>query len=182
MLFIFLIAISLALDAFAVSVTSGLTVKGFKTRHAFLIGLYFGAFQFMMSYFGWFLGSTVSQYVSRIGPIISFILLSVIGGKMIWNSRSYDTDSCNVSLTHGRLLVLAIATSIDALAVGVSLAFMDVSIVMSAAIIGIVAFILSVLGGLIGGRLSCVFQKRAELIGGLVLIGIGIKILVESFF
>lgn len=181
MLFIFLIAFSLALDAFAVAVTSGLTIKGFNAKHALLIGLYFGAFQFVMSYFGWFLGSTVSQYVSRIGPYISLILLSIIGGKMIWNTRHDTPDSSNVSLTHGRLIVLAVATSIDALAVGVSFAFMDINILLSTAIIGIVAFILSVLGGLIGGQLSSVFQKRAELIGGFVLIGIGIKILIESY-
>lgn len=179
MLLIFLIALSLALDAFAVSVTSGLTVKGFRFKHALLIGLYFGAFQFLMSYFGWFLGSTVSRHVSTVGPYISFALLGVIGGRMIWNSLKGDED-CKIILTHGRLIVLAIATSIDALAVGVSFAFMDVNILISAVIIGIVAFTLSVAGGLLGGRLSCVFQKRAELIGGIVLVGIGIKILLEG--
>ncbi len=181
MLSIFLIAVSLALDAFAVSVTSGLTVKGFNIRHALLLGCYFGAFQFIMPLVGWFLGSTISRYVSRIGPYISFLLLAIIGGKMVYGTLRGGDEQNVTDLSHGRLLALAVATSIDAFAVGVGFAFMDVAILLSSAIIGIVAFVLSVIGGMLGGRLSGVFQKRAELIGGLVLIGIGLKILIESF-
>jgi putative Mn2+ efflux pump MntP len=181
MLFIFLIALSLAMDAFAVSVSCGLSVKDFSARHALLMGLYFGVFQALMIVLGWSLGSSVSHYVSSIGPYLSFLLLAVIGGKMIWNALSGDGSRCIICLTHRRLIVLAIATSIDALAVGVSFAFMDVNLLLSAAVIGLVAFLLSVLGGLLGGRLSSVFRKRAEVIGGIVLIGIGLKILIESF-
>ncbi|MBQ8929699.1 MAG: manganese efflux pump [Oscillospiraceae bacterium] len=181
MLYIFLIAVSLALDAFAVSITSGLTVKGFNIRHSLLMGVYFGAFQFIMPLLGWLLGSTVSHYVSRFGPWISFILLAFIGGRMVYSAlRDNDDEAGETSLTHRRLLLLAVATSIDAFAVGVSFAFMRINIWGACTVIGVVAFAMSIIGGQIGGRLSGVFQKRAEVIGGLVLIGIGIKILLEG--
>ena len=183
MVYIFLIAVSLALDAFAVSVSSGLTVKGFKLRHAILMGTYFGAFQFMMPLIGWLLGSTVAEYVSAVSPYIAFALLAFIGGRMVWGAvKGGEETSAPDRLTHGRLLVLAVATSIDALAVGVTFAFMEINVWLAFTVIGIVAFVLSVLGGMLGGRLGDKFQDRAELFGGLVLIAIGLKILIESFF
>ena len=182
MLVIFLIALSLAMDACVVSISSGLTVKNFNIRHALLLGVYFGGFQFLMPLIGWVLGTSVSDYVTRLGPWISFVLLVAIGGKMIWEAvRSRDSGYCPLTdLTHGRLFVLAIATCIDAFAVGVSFAFMDVSIWAACAVIGLVAFILSVLGGLVGGRLGCRFRRRAELAGGFVLLAIGVRILLEN--
>lgn len=181
MTYIFLIAVSLALDAFAVSVSSGLTVKGFNIRHALLMGAYFGAFQFAMPLIGWLLGSTVADYVSAISPYIAFTLLAFIGGKMVYEAIKGDEGEALTELTHPKLIALAIATSIDALAVGVTFAFMDIDIWLACAVIGIVAFALSVAGGMLGGKLGERFQDRAQLFGGIVLIGIGLKILIESF-
>ncbi len=182
MIEVFLIAVSLALDAFAVSVSSGISVKGFGWRQAVKMGLYFGFFQFAMPLIGWFLGSSVSGYIKAFDHWIAFVLLAVIGGRMVWGALHSACGECEEApgdLTARRLIVLAIATSIDALAVGVSMAFMDVNILASAVVIGVVAFVLSVVGGLLGRRLGCLFQRRAELVGGLVLVAIGIKILAE---
>lgn len=182
-IYIFLIAVSLALDAFAVSVSSGLTVKGFNIKHAALMGTYFGVFQFIMPLIGWFLGSRIANYVSALSPYIAFILLAIIGGNMVCSSiKGGEDDGGITELTHLRLFMLAIATSIDALAVGVTFAFVDINIWYACTIIGIVAFVLSVAGGMLGGKLGEKFQDRAELLGGSVLILIGLKILVESFF
>ena len=160
MIEVLLIAVSLALDAFAVSVSSGISVPGFGWKQAVRMGLYFGFFQFAMPLIGWFLGTSVSGYIEALDHC--------------------ETESGPVELTCRRLVMLAVATSIDALAVGVSMAFMkNVNIFSSALVIGVVAFGLSVVGGLAGRRLGCLFQKRAELVGGLVLIGIGLKILLE---
>lgn len=169
------------MDAFAVSVSSGISTPGFGWRQALKMGIYFGFFQFAMPLVGWFLGSSVSTYIEAVDHWIAFGLLALIGGHMIWES---STKPCGredgpVALTAGRLTVLAVATSIDALAVGVSLAFVTSDILPAAAVIGVVAFCLSVLGGLAGRRLGCLFQRRAEIAGGLVLVGIGVKILVE---
>lgn len=182
MIEVFLIAVSLALDAFAVSVSSGISVKGFGWKHAVKMGLYFGLFQFAMPLIGWFLGSSVSGYIEAVDHWVAFVLLAVIGGRMVWgalHSACGEEGEAPGDLTAKRLVVLAIATSIDALAVGVSMAFMDVNILVSAAVIGVVAFVLSIVGGLLGKRLGCLFQRRAEMVGGFVLIAIGIKILVE---
>jgi putative Mn2+ efflux pump MntP len=182
MISIFLIAVSLALDAFAVSVSCGLTVKGNALKNSLLMGTYFGVFQFIMPLIGWFLGSRIASYVSAISPWIAFVLLAFIGGRMIIGTfkPEEEREPAPEKLTHGRLFVLAIATSIDALAVGVSFAFMEVNILLSCTIIGIVAFVLSVIGGTIGKKLGDRFQKRAELLGGIVLVCIGLKILLES--
>jgi len=180
MVSIFLIAVSLAMDAFAVSVSSGISVPGFGKRQAVQMGLWFGAFQFCMPLIGWFLGSSVSGYISSIGHFVAFGLLSFIGGGMVWGSVKGEEEAAPPDLSPRRLCLLAVATSIDALAVGVSMAFMEVNILLSAAIIGAVAFALSLVGGLAGRRLGGLFQQRAELAGGLVLIGIGVKILAEG--
>ena len=181
MLEIFLIAVSLALDAFAVSVSSGIAIPGFGWRQAVKMGLWFGAFQFMMPLAGWFLGSSVSGYIEAVDHWVAFGLLALIGGRMAWGAvrGGGDEEEAPADLSAKRLCLLAIATSIDALAVGVSMAFMRVDVLFSAIIIGVVAFALSVVGGLAGRRLGSLFQKRAELVGGLVLIAIGVKILVE---
>ena len=176
----FLIALSLALDAFAVSVSSGISIPGFGWKHALKLGCWFGGFQFAMPLAGWLLGTSVSQYIEAVDHWVAFGLLAVIGGRMVWGSlKGGDGEEAPPDLSARRLCLLAIATSIDALAVGVSMAFMRVSVLLSAAIIGVVAFVLSMVGGLAGKRLGALFQRRAELAGGLVLVGIGIKILVE---
>ena len=177
---IFLIAVSLALDAFAVSVSSGIAIPGFGWKQAVKMGLWFGSFQFAMPLAGWLLGSSVSAYIEAVDHWVAFGLLALIGGRMAWGAiRGGDEEEAPSDLSAKRLCLLAIATSIDALAVGVSMAFMKVDVLFSSIIIGIVAFVLSVVGGLAGRRLGSLFQQRAELVGGLVLIGIGIKILVE---
>lgn len=178
---ILLIAVSLAMDAFAVSVSSGISVPGFGWKHAVKMGAYFGFFQFAMPLIGWLLGSGVSQYIVAVDHWIAFGLLALIGGRMVWEAlrRGCGGEDPAPDLSAGRLTLLAVATSIDALAVGVSMAFMEVNILLSAGIIGVVAFALSVAGGLAGKRLGCLFQRRAEVAGGLVLIAIGVKILLE---
>ena len=179
---IFLIAVSLALDAFAVSVSSGISIPGFGGRQAVKMGVWFGGFQFAMPLIGWFLGSSVSQYIEAVDHWVAFALLALIGGRMVWGALKAgagEEEEAPPDLSARRLCLLAIATSIDALAVGVSMAFMKVDILVSALVIGVVAFGLSVVGGLVGKRLGALFQRRAELVGGLVLVGIGIKILAE---
>ena len=178
---IFLIAVSLALDAFAVSVSSGISVPGFGWRQAVKMGCWFGVFQFLMPLLGWALGSSVSRYIEAVDHWIAFALLALIGGHMIADAlRGGDCGEDAVTdLSNRRLFLLALATSIDALAVGVSLAFVDVNILLASAVIGVVAFVLAMLGGLLGRRLGCLFQRRATLLGGVVLVCIGLKILLE---
>lgn len=179
MLSILLIGIGLSMDAFAVSITNCLTVKRFRMRDALLMSLYFGGFQFLMPLLGYLLGSTVSGYVSTWGPYISFFLLAFIGGKMLWEAL-WGEEECPVTLTHGKLLVLAVATSLDALAVGVSFAFMDVRLLPSCVLIGCTTFVICLAGSLVGGRLRFITGKRAGVLGGLVLLGIGVKLLLEG--
>lgn len=180
MLSTFLIAVSLALDAFAVSASTGIAMPGFRLKHALTMGAWFGTFQFAMPLLGWLLGTGISGYIQAVDHFIAFGLLAFIGGRMVYGALTggEGSEGC-ADLSVRRLCLLAIATSIDALAVGVSMAFMEVNILLSAAVIGAVAFVLSVVGGMLGHRLGGLFQKRAELVGGLVLIAIGTKILVE---
>ena len=180
---IFLIAVSLALDAFAVSVSSGISIPGFGGRQAVKMGVWFGGFQFAMPLIGWFLGSSVSQYIEAVDHWVAFGLLALIGGRMVWGALKAgagEEEEAPPDLSARRLCLLAIATSIDALAVGVSMAFMKVDILVSALVIGVVAFGLSVVGGLVGKRLGALFQRRADLVGGLVLVGIGLLILAAN--
>ena len=179
MLQILLIALSLAMDAFAVSVSTGIAVPGFGPRQAARIGVWCGAFQFAMPLIGWFLGSSVKTYIEAVDHWIAFGLLAFIGGNMIHEALSGGGEEAVTDLSARRLFLLALATSIDALAVGVTMAFMDVNILFSAAIIGVVAFLLAMLGGLLGRRLGQLFQRRATLLGGAVLVFIGGKILLE---
>lgn len=174
-----LIAVSLAMDAFAVSVSTGIAVPNFGPRQAVRIGAWCGFFQFAMPLAGWFLGSSVKEYIEAVDHWIAFGLLALIGGNMIREALSDGEEAAVTDLSARRLFLLALATSIDALAVGVTLAFTQVNILVSAAVIGVVAFLLAMLGGLLGRRLGQLFQKRATLLGGVVLVGIGIKILAE---
>ena len=178
---IFLIAVSLALDAVPVAGSSGIAIPGFGWKQAVKMGIWFGAFQFAMPLAGWLLGSSVSQYIEAVDHWVAFGLLALIGGRMAWGAvrGGGEEEEAPADLSAKRLCLLAIATSIDALAVGVSMAFMKVDVLFSAIIIGIVAFVLSVVGGLAGRGRVALIQTRAEVVGGLVLIGIGVKILVE---
>lgn len=182
---VLLIALSLAVDAFAVSVTNGIVVSDFRRRHAVKIGLYFGFFQFMMPLIGYALGSGFENLIEAYDHWIAFLLLAIIGGSMIVESfKDEEAETVNNTakefLKPSRLTTQAIATSIDSLAVGVSFAVTRTQNILSnALIIGIVAFICSFIGGIFGKRIGNIFRCCASRIGGIVLIGIGVKILLE---
>lgn len=179
---IFLIAVSLALDAFAVSVSSGIAIPGFGWKQTVKMGIWFGAFQFAMPLAGWLLGSSVSGYIQAVDHWVAFGLLALIGGKMVWGALSRgagEEDEAPADLSPRRLCLLAIATSIDALAVGVTFAFLQVRILPSVTLIGLVTFVLSFAGVAVGNRFGARFEKKAELAGGVVLLLIGLKILLE---
>jgi len=182
MLSVILIGISLSMDAFAVSVTNGIAMRPFKTGYALWHGLYFGAFQFLMPLAGYILGSTVSGYVTAIGPYVSFALLAFIGGKMILEAvRGGEEGSGGMAvLSHKRLLALAVATSIDALAVGITFALLpDVNLPAAVSFIGATTFILSAVGLKVGNVFGLKYKSRAEIAGGIILILLGVKILLE---
>jgi len=177
---IILIAFGLAMDAFAVSVTSGITIKELKIRNALKIALFFGLFQAVMPVIGWLAGLSLRALISSIDHWIAFGLLFIVGCKMIYESFNLASDKRTINpLDVYILLMLSLATSIDALAVGVSFAFLKVSIATPVIIIGVVTFGLSFLGVYIGDRFGHFFEKKIEIAGGLILIGIGIKILIE---
>lgn len=185
MLSILLIGVSLSMDAFAISVTNGLTLKDFRIRHALWMGLYFGGFQFLMPLIGYFLGSTISGYVTALGPYISFALLAFIGGKMLFDSlRPGEDEAVGMQLlSHKKLVAMAVATSIDALAVGVSFAFQpELRLIPSCVLIGCTTFVISFFGAILGSRIPGLSGNKAGILGGLVLIAIGIKLLVEGAF
>lgn len=179
-----LIAVSLALDAMAVSVSVGVANPAGGLRQGLRLGAWFGAFQFIMPLLGFLLGRTLAGYVSAVSPYIAFALLAFIGGRMVWDALSAkkdgEDDADYAHLPWQRLLLLAIATSIDALAVGVSAAFMDFPLLLSCCVIGAVAFALSVLGALVGKALGGLFQTCAQLAGGVILILMGGKFLLEQ--
>lgn len=174
----FLLALGLAMDAFAVSISGGSTVKPFRLSDAFKMAVFFGGFQALMPLIGWLAGNTVSDFVSDWAPWIAFGLLAFIGGKMIYEAFFGDEEGIT-SLSYSVLFLLAIATSIDALAVGVSFAFLNTPVLVPVIIIGCVTFILSFCGAFLGYRLGHFFEHEVEVLGGLILIGLGGKILAE---
>lgn len=177
---IIFIAFGLAMDAFAVSITSGLTIKSLKINNALKIATFFGLFQAIMPLIGWLAGLSFRDFISGVDHWIAFGLLSIIGCKMIYESSKMELNEKKIDpLNIYVLFILSIATSIDALAVGLSLSFLNVSIALPAIIIGIVTFLLSVFGVYFGNRFGHYFERKIEIIGGLILIGIGIKILIE---
>lgn len=180
---ILIIATGLAMDAFAVSISSGLTIKRLRIRHALLIASFFGIFQGVMPLLGWVAGIGLSDYIASIDHWLAFILLTVIGVKMIYEATRLDEASEEKDpLKIYVLFILAIATSIDALAVGLSFAFLNVTVVYPAIVIGVVTFAFSLFGVFIGKRFGHFFEGRIEVAGGLILIAIGVKILVEHLF
>ncbi|MCL2783024.1 MAG: manganese efflux pump MntP family protein [Propionibacteriaceae bacterium] len=177
-----LLAVSLAMDAFAVSICNGMAIERVKVGHAVAFGAVFGGFQAAMPIVGFFVGSTFSGYVQGVGSWIAFGLLAFIGGKMLletYRPEKDETVGAGQIVSLGRLLVLGLATSIDALAAGVSIALTGWSIWVSAWVIGAVTFVLSFIGVLAGKRLGERFEKNAGRLGGVVLVGIGVKILVQ---
>ncbi|MDD6073628.1 MAG: manganese efflux pump MntP family protein [Otoolea sp.] len=176
---LFLIAVGLSMDAFAVSVCKGLSMPKLNKKHAVIIGLYFGGFQALMPLIGYFLGSHFKDAITSFDHWIAFILLVIIGGNMVKESREKDEDELDASIDVKTMLLLAIATSIDALAVGVTFAFLQVQIVPAVSFIGVTTFCLSVIGVAVGHYFGMKYKSRAELAGGIILILMGCKILIE---
>lgn len=176
---ILLLGVGLAMDAFAVSICKGLSMKKMNWKNAVIIALYFGVFQALMPLIGYFLGVTFESLVTTFDHWIAFILLSLIGGKMIKESFDSEDDKKNDKVDFKTMVVLAVATSIDALAVGITFAFFDVNLMLAISSIGIITFIISILGVKIGNRFGDKYQSKAELMGGVILVLLGIKILLE---
>lgn len=182
---IFLTGIGLAMDAFAVSICKGIQMPKLKKLRIIIIAIFFGGFQMLMPLIGWLLGSQFVQYIGAFDHWIAFVLLAFIGGKMAIESFKKDDEcecKCDDNLDIKELFLLAIATSIDALAVGITFSlYPDINIVSSIGIIGIVTFVICAAGVVIGHKFGSKFKSKAELVGGIVLIGIGIKLLIEGF-
>jgi putative Mn2+ efflux pump MntP len=176
---IILIAVGLSMDAFAVSITLGLSVQKPKLKHIIIPGVYFGFFQALMPSIGYFAGTYFADKIQSIDHWIAFVLLGFIGGKMIQDSFKTSEENVAPSFAPAKMLALAVATSIDALAVGITFAFFNVRIMSAAAITGAITFIISASGVLIGGVFGAKFKSKAECIGGIVLIAIGTKIVIE---
>ena len=182
---LFLIGVGLSMDAFAVSICKGLNMRKMNYRQATLIALFFGGFQAFMPFLGWSLGRHFEHYIVSVDHWIAFILLTIIGANMIKEALSKDEDEeiecgdCHEKLDLKELVMLAIATSIDALAVGITFAFLRVNILPAITLIGITTFIISFAGIYIGHYFGSKYEKKAELAGGIILICIGLKILFE---
>ena len=179
---LFLIAVGLSMDAFAVSVCKGLGMNRLNWGQAVIIALFFGGFQALMPVVGWFAGAQFAHFVSAWAPWIAFALLAFVGGKMLWDAfhDEPEEDEGGYRFDVGELFMLAIATSIDALAVGVSFAFLDVSIAPSVLLIGVTTFAFSLAGVAIGHVFGSRWEKPATIAGGVVLILIGFKVLLEG--
>ena len=177
-----ILAIGLSMDAFAVSICKGLSVQKLLPRHLVICGLYFGGFQALMPLLGWLLGVRFQAMIANVDHWIAFILLGTIGFNMIRESRSGDEEIPDPDFGLKSMLALALATSIDALAVGVTFAFLEVRILPAIILIGLTTFLCSGAGVKIGNLFGLKYKSRAELLGGVVLIGIGLKILIEHLF
>lgn len=175
---LFVIAVGLSMDAFAVSICKGLSTKDVRREHMVVTGLYFGGFQALMPLAGYLLGSRFQSMIQRVDRWIAFVLLALIGANMVRESQG-EAEHLDDSFTPGTMLPLAVATSIDALAVGVTFAFLNVRIIPAAALIGVTTFALSAIGMRLGNVFGARYQARAELAGGIVLILMGVKILLE---
>ena len=183
---IFLVGIGLSMDAFAVAICKGLAMPQINKKQTLLIAAYFGVFQALMPLTGWLLGSQFARHVTKMAPWIAFVLLAWIGGNMIRESLSKKEEDEEVEpaeLRHKELFMLAIATSIDALAVGVSFSMVELAIPIgaAAALIGCTTFAISVGGVFVGHIFGAKYKNRAEFVGGAILILIGVKILLEHF-
>lgn len=181
---LFLLGVGLSMDAFAVSVCKGLGMRKLDKKQALIIGLYFGGFQALIPLIGWLLGSQFQQYITSIDHWIAFILLGFIGGKMMveavreWNEEE-TVEVMDAPIDHKNMFVLAVATSIDALAVGITFAFLNTPIIEAITIIGITTMVLSIIGVIVGNFFGSRYKSKAEFIGGLILVLLGLKILLE---
>lgn len=176
---LFIIAVGLSMDAFAVAICKGLAMQKASVKKAVIVGLWFGSFQALMPAIGYVLGSQFERYITSIDHWIAFVLLSIIGGNMIKEALSKDEEPASASLAFKEMLLLALATSIDALAVGVTFAFLQVQIIPAVSFIGTITLVLSTIGVKIGNIFGSRYKSKAEFAGGAILILMGIKILLE---
>ena len=181
---LFLIGVGLSMDAFAVAICQGLSMTKIKWGHALTVGLYFGGFQALMPLLGWVLGSQLSGYIQQYDHWVAFILLLLIGGNMIREALSGEEDEAEDAAAgggpdHKKLFLMAIATSIDALAVGVTFAFLETPILPAVSLIGVTTFCISVAGVAVGCWFGARYKQRAEITGGVILVLLGTKILLE---
>lgn len=176
---LFIIAVGLSMDAFAVSVCKGLSAGRVRVSHALTAGIWFGSFQALMPFLGWLLGSRFQSFITSVDHWIAFVLLGLIGANMVRESRSQEEEEVGASFAPKAMLPLAVATSIDALTVGITFAFLRVNIYWAITLIGVTTFVLSAIGVKAGGIVGERGKSRAELAGGIVLILMGCKILVE---
>ncbi len=181
---LFLIGVGLSMDAFAVAICQGLSMTRIKWGHALTVGLYFGGFQALMPFIGWMLGSQFAARIQSFDHWVAFILLMLIGGNMLREALSDEEDEAEdaaigAGLDHKKLFLMAIATSIDALAIGITFAFLDTAILPACGIIGTTTFCISVAGVAVGCWFGARYKKRAELTGGVILMLLGVKILLE---
>lgn len=180
MIEIVLIAVALAMDAFAVSVCKGLAMQKTTFKKAAIVGLWFGGFQTLMPTVGYFLGSAFAKKIEAVDHWVAFILLAIIGVNMIREAMSKDEEKIDASLDVKTMFLMAVATSIDALAVGITFALEGENIAVSAILIGVITFCISALGVKIGSVFGTKYKSKAEFVGGVVLVGIGLKILLEG--
>lgn len=176
---LFLIAVGLSMDAFAVSVCKGLAMPKCTFKKAAIVGLWFGGFQALMPAIGYVLGAQFQETIASIDHWIAFVLLALIGGNMIHEALDNDEEEADASLDVKTMFLLAVATSIDALAIGITFAFLKVSIIPAVCFIGIVTFIISFAGVKIGNVFGARYKNKAEIVGGVILILLGMKILLE---
>lgn len=173
---LFLIAVGLSMDAFAVSVCKGLAMPKCTFKKAAIVGLWFGGFQALMPAIGYILGAQFQEAIASIDHWIAFVLLALIGGNMIHEALDNDEEEADASLDVKTMFLLAVATSIDALAIGITFAFLKVNIIPAVCFIGIVTFIISFAGVKIGNVFGARYKNKAEIVGGIILILLGLKI------
>lgn len=176
---LFLIAVGLSMDAFAVSVCKGLAMPKCTFKKAAIVGLWFGGFQALMPAIGYILGAQFQEAIASIDHWIAFVLLALIGGNMVHEALDNDEEEADASLDVKTMFLLAVATSIDALAIGITFAFLKVNIIPAVCFIGIVTFIISFAGVKIGNVFGARYKNKAEIVGGIILILLGLKILLE---
>ena len=176
---LFLMGVGLSMDAFAVSICKGLGMRKVNKKQALVIGLFFGGFQALMPAIGYILGAQFQEAIASIDHWIAFVLLALIGGNMIHEALDNDEEEADASLDVKTMFLLAVATSIDALAIGITFAFLKVNIIPAVCFIGIVTFIISFAGVKIGNIFGARYKNKAEIVGGVILILLGLKILLE---
>lgn len=176
---LFILAVGLSMDAFAVAVCKGLAIKKMSWRNAAVVGAWFGGFQALMPAIGYFLGIRFADKIVAVDHWIAFVLLAMIGGNMIREAVSGGEEKADASLDFKTMFVMAIATSIDALAVGITFAFLDQNLAVAVSLIGVTTFLLSVAGVKIGNVFGVKYKSKAEIAGGVILIFLGLKILLE---